>query len=89
MTVSFLCDRNTADVPKGQVYFVRGIILPNFEALCEISECLEPYLVNVENNLNMWIQKSEENENTRNSDLVKETNGNLESTENSDSNSKN
>jgi hypothetical protein len=54
LTVSFLCDRNTANVPSSQVNFIRGFILPTFEILINIFPTLNYTVENANNNINEW-----------------------------------
>lgn len=58
--VSFLCDRNTAEVPKSQIGFIRGIVLPTFEVLIELLPTLDYLRDEIENNLNEWGKIVEE-----------------------------
>ena len=54
LTVSFLCDRNTTNVPSSQVSFIRGFILPTFEILVKIFPALNYTVENANNNINEW-----------------------------------
>ena len=60
MTVSFLCDRNTSDVPRNQIVFIKSIILPNLEVLNDILPDLHHFKTNIESNLNSWMKIFEE-----------------------------
>jgi len=67
LNVSFLCDRNTADVPRNQIIFIKGIILPNFETLLELFPTLQHFKSNIEANINSWmVMVEEENKKTIN-----------------------
>lgn len=53
LPISFLCDRDTADVPKSQIGFIKGIICPSFEILLDLlpelthtMDCINDNLVN-------------------------------------------
>lgn len=54
LPVSFLCDRLTADVPKSQIGFITGIIIPTFDALVDFLPTLIYYNDNVYNNIEQW-----------------------------------
>lgn len=56
LPVSFLCDRNTSDVPKSQIGFIRGIIIPTFDILIDIWPSLNFYKENVNKNLDEWAK---------------------------------
>ena len=54
LPVSFLCDRENYNVPKSQVGFIKGFIIPTFECLVDIFPSLKFSLVNAKTNLNKW-----------------------------------
>lgn len=54
LPVSFLCDRNTAEVPKSQIGFIKGIIIPTFDLLIEMFPALQHTRFYVESNLIEW-----------------------------------
>ena len=54
LTVSFLCDRNTANVPSSQVNFIRGFILPTFGILINIFPTLSYTVENANKNIDEW-----------------------------------
>jgi hypothetical protein len=54
LPVSFLCDRNTADVPKSQIGFIKGIIIPTFDILVDFLPSLVYYKENVLINIEEW-----------------------------------
>lgn len=62
MPISFLCDRNTADVPKNQIVFIKSIIIPNFEVLIEIFPELKHFKENIDNNVQSWMKLYEEDQ---------------------------
>lgn len=61
MPISFLCDRNTSDVPKNQVVFIKSIIIPHYEVLVDMFPEMSYLKDNIENNLNCWMKLYEEN----------------------------
>ena len=54
LPVSFLCDRDTYDVPKSQVGFIKGFIIPTFECLVNVFPTLQYSLDNAKINLKRW-----------------------------------
>ena len=54
LPVSFLCDRETYDVPKSQVGFIKGFIIPTFECLVNVFPTLQYTLDNAKTNLKRW-----------------------------------
>jgi len=54
LPISFLCDRTTADVPKGQMGFIRGLIMPLFEVLTDFLPELSYLKINIEDNVVHW-----------------------------------
>ena len=52
--VSFLCDRNTAEVSKSQIGFIKSIIIPTFDTLVDLLPSLNYFRENVNSNLNKW-----------------------------------
>ena len=54
LPVSFLCDRNDTNVPKSQVGFIKGFIIPTFELLINIFPSLDYMVDNAKNNMNEW-----------------------------------
>ena len=60
LPVSFLCDRDKADVPKNQIVFIKSILSPNYEILIEIFPGLSHFKVNLEDNINNWVKIMEE-----------------------------
>ena len=61
ISVSFLCDRNDSNVPKGQVNFLKGFILPTFDILSQLFPGLNFTTENVINNINEWQKLADEN----------------------------
>jgi hypothetical protein len=54
LPISFLCDRFTAEVPKSQIGFITGIIIPSFEVLNDFLPSLGYFKDAVMNNLEEW-----------------------------------
>ena len=61
ISVSFLCDRIDSNVPKGQVNFLKGFILPTFDILSQLFPGLNFTTENVINNINEWQKLADEN----------------------------
>jgi len=56
--VSFLCDRQTANVPKSQIGFYKGVIIPTYSILLDIFPDLGFLMENIEENLKEWEDMS-------------------------------
>ena len=54
LNISFLCDRDNTDVPKGQVGFIGGFIIPTFQYLVVMFPSLNFTIENSKNNINEW-----------------------------------
>lgn len=54
LPTSFLCDRDTADIPKDQVGFLSYIILPTFSILSDLFPNLQYLNDNVNANIEKW-----------------------------------
>ena len=54
LNVSFLCDRDNTDVPKSQVGFIGGFILPTFNYLIIMFPSLRFTVDNAKNNIKEW-----------------------------------
>ena len=61
LPVSFLCDRNDTNVPKSQVGFISGFILPTFEVLVTMFPTLSYTTENAKINISEWQKRVEEN----------------------------
>lgn len=57
--VSFLCDRFTTHIEKGQIGFLKGLIWPSYEILVNIIPEISYTLENITFNLNSWQEKVE------------------------------
>ena len=54
LNISFLCDRDNTDVPKGQVGFIGGFIVPTFQYLVIMFPSLNFTIENSKNNIKEW-----------------------------------
>ena len=54
LPISFLCDRENSNVPKSQIGFISGFIIPTFDCLSNIFPTLKYTLENANNNLKEW-----------------------------------
>ena len=54
LPVSFLCDRATSEVPKSQIGFITGIIIPTFDVLIDFLPTLNYFRENVYTNIEEW-----------------------------------
>jgi len=59
LPVSFLCDRNTTNVPKSQIMFITNIILPSFKILTILSPLCSTMVDNLYTNIEMWKKEEE------------------------------
>lgn len=65
LPVSFMCDRNNINLPKTQVGFIGGIIIPMFSIIKEFFPELGFYLNNAKDNLNHFTKLKEEEEQSK------------------------
>ncbi len=54
--ISFMCDRNTVDIPKAQFGYINSIILPLFKLVSSIMPKLSFMEINAEINAEKWKQ---------------------------------
>ena len=54
LPVSFLCERNTTNIPKSQINFISNIVKPCFKVLYQLSPRTQLYMDNLEKNLESW-----------------------------------
>ena len=54
LSVSFLCDRDNTDVPKSQVGFIGGFVLPTYHFLVSMFPSLSYTTENAKNNMKEW-----------------------------------
>ena len=64
-SINFLFERSNTDVPRNQVGFMKGIIIPSFEILVDFLPELNYYWDNVNKNLNQWIELADKNQSER------------------------
>jgi hypothetical protein len=62
LPISFNCDRYTANVPKGQISFLNGIIIPTFQLLADIFPKVEFFVNNAKTNLEKWNEMEKKGE---------------------------
>ena len=60
LNISFLCDRDTTIVPKSQVGFIGGFIIPTYNFLVIMFPNLSYTIENAKDNLNKWQKLAEE-----------------------------
>ena len=60
LPISFLCDRETTNVPKSQVGFIGGFIIPTYNYLVVMFPTLRYTIDNAKNNLNIWQKLADE-----------------------------
>ena len=60
LPVSFLCDREDYNIPKSQIGFISGYVIPTFESLVTIFPTLRYTLDNANSNLKEWKKLMEE-----------------------------
>ena len=54
ISVSFLCDRSEIDIPRGQINFLKGFIIPTFDVVITMFPGLSFTMDNIYNNINEW-----------------------------------
>ena len=60
LNISFLCDRDITNVPKSQVGFIGGFIIPTYNFLVIMFPTLGYTVENAKNNLNKWQKLADE-----------------------------
>ena len=60
LTISFLCDRESTNVPKSQVGFIGGFIIPTYNYLVVMFPSLSYTIENAKHNLNRWQKLADE-----------------------------
>jgi len=58
LPVSFLCDRDSYDIPKSQIGFIQGFVIPTYETLVNAFPSLDYTLKNAKTNLHRWQRLS-------------------------------
>jgi hypothetical protein len=59
-SISMFCDRETTNIPKSQVGFIKGIVIPSFDVLVNFFPDLDYTVENLEDNLESWEEELEE-----------------------------
>ena len=62
LEISFLCDRDTTDIPRNQIGFLKGIVIPTFETLIHIFSNLNFTVDMIQENLERWDKLAREGE---------------------------
>lgn len=60
LPISFLCDRETANVPKSQIGFLKGVIVPSYEIMIDMFPELSFMMNNIQNNIEIWVKREKE-----------------------------
>ena len=60
LNISFLCDRDSTNVPKSQVGFIGGFIIPTYNFLVVMFPTLSYTIENAKDNLNKWQKLADE-----------------------------
>lgn len=71
LPISFLCDRSTSDVPKSQIGFIKGILIPSFEILLDMFPELDFMMDNINDNLDQWTKMTNDEFNKKKTMLEK------------------
>lgn len=79
LPISFLCDRENADIPKSQIGFIMSIILPTFEILIDILPSLGFLMTNIKENIDEWTKRKEESESSKKDQQIFRSNNNSNS----------
>ena len=70
-SINFLFERSNTDVPRNQVGFMKGIIIPSFEILVEFLPQLNYYWEQVNINLEKWSELADKNQKEREKEKLK------------------
>ena len=70
-SINFLFERSNTDIPRNQVGFIKGIIIPSFEILVEFLPELSYYWEQVNTNLEKWSELAEKNQKEKENEKVK------------------
>jgi hypothetical protein len=57
--ISMFCDRNNSNIPKAQIGFIRGIVIPSFDVLVNFFPQLDYTIENLEENVDYWNEMLE------------------------------
>ena len=70
-SINFLFERSNTDIPRNQVGFMKGIIIPSFEILVEFLPQLNYYWEQVNINLEKWSELADKNQKEREKEKLK------------------
>jgi calcium/calmodulin-dependent 3',5'-cyclic nucleotide phosphodiesterase len=59
--ISMFCDRSNSNIPKAQIGFIKGIVIPSFDLLVNFFPQLNYTIQNLEDNIECWNNLLEEN----------------------------
>jgi hypothetical protein len=78
LPVSFLCDRESTNLPKGQIGFIEGVVLPFYLSIIKFFPLLKFTVDNCQNNKKLLLDmmKDEEEKKEDNKDENKNNNDN-------------
>jgi hypothetical protein len=62
LPVTFLCDRETTNVPRSQINFINFVVMPGYNVLVTLINDCKEYVTNCENNINEWKKIEAEEE---------------------------
>jgi len=74
--VSFLCDRENTNLPKGQIGFIEGVVLPFYTNIIKFFPLLKFTVENCQNNKKMLMNMLKEEEEQKEKEDIKEENNN-------------
>lgn len=52
--ISMFCDRDSSNVPKAQIGFIKALVIPSFDVLVNFFPKLNHLIENLEDNMNQW-----------------------------------
>jgi calcium/calmodulin-dependent 3',5'-cyclic nucleotide phosphodiesterase len=58
-SISMFCDRYNSNIPKSQIGFIRGIVIPSFDVLINFFPQLDYTIENLEDNVEYWTEMLE------------------------------
>ena len=73
LSVSFLCDRNTANIPSSQVSFIDGIVLPTFQLVEKLLPDISNYIKMIVEAKEGWEKLRDEQVLLKNNNMIKDT----------------
>ena len=66
LSVSMLCDRNSTNIPRFQIGFIKFVVMPQFMQISNVIPEISEYLDNLSTNLGYYEWKVSEDENNKN-----------------------